>query len=150
MSELTFEEKANSAALRAREKEADKHFYDAAQPFFPLGFSICYRNPGHWDIFADQVPGKDAAWLTAHGPGSSINGATVEDIDRLRLKHRRERERAFCIRGEPGKVYVRDERWDPHRPHPREGMKFRSVLAAVLWIAEELMQEPHQITGEGS
>lgn len=140
MTDLTLEEKATFAALRAREATAAKHFYDEAQPFFPLGFSICYRNPGHWDVFADQVPGKDAAWLTAHGPGSSINGATVDDVEQL--KRRGERERAFRIRGEPGSVKVYDERWNPHRA-PGEGtMTFRSVLAAVIWIAEELMQEP--------
>lgn len=140
MSDLTLEEKSNCAALRAREVAAEQHFYNEAQPFFPLGFSICYRNPGHWDVFADQVPGKDAAWLTAHGPGSSINGATVDDVDKLR--RRRERERAFRIRGEPGDVRVYDGRWNPHAPHPRPNLKFRSVMAAVLWIAEELMQEP--------
>lgn len=52
------------------------------------------------------------------------------------------RERAFRIRGEPGDVVVYDERWDPHRPHPRGERNFRSVMAAMLWIAEELMQEP--------
>ena len=30
----------------------------------------------------------------------------------------------------------------PHRPHPRESMTFRSVSAAMLWIAEELIQSP--------
>lgn len=139
---LTLDEKLNGATVRAREIEAEKHFFDAAQPFFPRGFSIGWRNPGHWDVYADRVPGKDAAWLTAHGPGSSINGMTVEDVERL--KHQRKQERAFCIRGEPGEVYVRDERWDPHRPHPRESMKFRSVLGAVMWIVEELMQEPKE------
>ena len=144
MSDLTLEEKTRSAVVRAKEKEAEKHFFDAAQPFFPLGFSVGYRNPGHWDIYADRVPGKDAAWLTAHGPGASINGATVEDIDRLHLKTKRERERAFRIRGEPGNVVIYDERWNPHRPRQTTDLKFRSVLAAMLWIIEELMQEPAQ------
>lgn len=137
---LTLEEKTNYAALRAREIAAEKHFYDAAQPFCPFGFSVGYRNPGHWDIYADQVPGKNAAWLTAHGPGSSINGATLDDIEKV--KGQMTRERAFCIRGEPGDVRVRDERWDPHRPFPRESMKFRSVMAAMVWVTEELMREP--------
>jgi hypothetical protein len=141
MSDLTLEEKAGYAATRAREKEAEKHFFDEAQPFFPLGFSIGYRNRGHWDIYADQVPGKDAAWLTAHGPGASINGATVDDIDRLNMKKARTRERAFRIRGEPGDVVVMDERWDP-RAKSRDSLKFRSVMAAMVWICEELMQEP--------
>lgn len=137
---LTLEEKTNYAAVEAAEVEAAKHFFDAAQPFFPLGFSVGYRNPGHWDIYADQVPGKDAAWLTAHGEGSSINGKTVADVPQL-LKGR-SRERAFTIRGEPGKVTVHDQRWDPRRPHPRESIRFISVLGAMLFIVETLMQEP--------
>lgn len=101
MADLTLEEKTEYAATRAREIEAEKHFYDAAQPFFPLGFSVTYRNPGHWDVFARQVPGKDAAWLTAHADGSSINGKTIDDIEEV--KRQRPRERAFRIRGEPGR-----------------------------------------------
>lgn len=129
MTDLTLDEKTNYAASRAREIEAEKHFYDAAQPFAPLGFSVGYRNPGHWDIFANQTPGKASAWRHANPEGrtSALDGG---------------RERAFCIRGEAGDVYVRDERWDPHRPHPREPLKFRSVMAAMVWICEELMQEP--------
>lgn len=144
MSGLTLKEKTNYAVMRAKENEAEKHFFDAAQPFFPLGFSVGYRNPGHWDIYADRVPGKTAAWLTAHGPGASINGVTVDDIDRLQLKTNRERERAFRIRGEPGAVVIYDERWNPHRDRPTSDLNFRSVLAAMLWIVEELMQEPAQ------
>lgn len=126
---LTLDEKLRGAESYAREREAEKHFFDAAQPFFPMGFSIGWRNPGHWDVYAERCPGRASAWVAAH-PG----GSTSERDGG--------RERAFCIRGEPGEVYVRDERWDPHRPHPREPTKFRSVLAAVMWIAEELMQEP--------
>lgn len=141
MTELTLEEKASYAAVRAREQEAAKYLYDQAQPFCPLGFAIHYRNPGHWDIIADQVPGKDDAWLMAHGAGSSINGRTVDDVDPERPS--RGRERAFRIRGEPGNVLVSDERWNPHRERSEGGwMKFRSVMAAMVWICEELMQEP--------
>jgi len=140
VSNLTLDEKVSFAARRASELAAEKHFYDAAQPFFPLGFSVSYRNPGHWDICAAQVPGKDAAWLTANGEGSSINGMTVGDIEKL--KRMRPSERAFRIRGEPGEVLVMDERWNPHRERGGDPMKFRSVAAAMLWICEELMQEP--------
>lgn len=49
------------------------------------------------------------------------------------------KERAFAIRGEPGDVRVRDERTDPARPHPRETLRFKSVQAALLWCAEDLM-----------
>jgi hypothetical protein len=131
MSALTLEEKTSYAAQRAREIEAEKHFFDEAQPFFPLGFSVGYRNPGHWDIYAEQCPGKVSAWLAANpgGQTSARDGG---------------RERAFCIRGEPGKVVVRDERWNPNRPFPRrdELPTFHSVMGAMLYIMEELMQEP--------
>lgn len=129
MSDLTLEEKIEGAQNRAAEAAAEKHFYDLGQPHFPLGFSVGYRNPGHWDVYAEQAPGYASAWLASHPGGrtSAKDGG---------------RERAFRIRGEPGDVVVIDERWNPHKPHPREHMKFRSVSAAMLWIAEELMQEP--------
>ena len=37
-------------------KPTDKHFFDPAQPFFPLGFSVGCRNPDHWDIYTEQCP----------------------------------------------------------------------------------------------
>lgn len=129
MTDLTLEEKTSAAAYRAREQAAELHFYDAAQPFSPLGFSVGYRNPGHWDIYASQCPGKVAAFLSL----SPRNATSGQDGGR---------ERAFRIRGEPGNVLVMDERWNPRRPHPRDTLQFRSVAAAMLWIAEEMMQEP--------
>ena len=122
-------EKTAFAESLAREKAAEKHFFDIAQPFFPLGLSINYRNPGHWDVYAHQAPGKASAWRVAHP-----NGETNEQDGGV--------ERAFRIRGEPGSVIVLDERWNPHCPYPRGRMQFRSVLGAMLWIVEELMQEP--------
>jgi len=130
MTDLTIDEKLDYAERRARETEAEKHFFDQAQPFFPLGFSISYRNPGHWDVHAAQVPGRVSAWKVANpnGQTSSRDGG---------------RERAFRIRGEPGHVVVYDERWNPHRPKDKSrSIQFRSVMGAVMWIAEELMQEP--------
>lgn len=105
-----------------------KTFYDAALPHFPLGFSIHNRNPGHWDIVAKQVPGRVSAWKAANPEGSTIetDGAN---------------ERAFCIRGEPGNVVVRDERWNPHNPSP-DPLKFPDVATAMAWICTELMKEP--------
>lgn len=89
---------------------------------------MSHRGPGHWDISARECPGKTSAWLAANPGGQTIakDGGFA---------------RAFVIRGEPGNVIVSDERWDPHRPH-REPMKFRSVTLAMMWIVEELMQEP--------
>src|SRR5690349_17534578 len=66
---LTLQEKLNGVVSRAREVEAEKHFFDAAQPFYPLGFSVGYRNPGHWDVYAQQCPGKASAWKAAHPEG---------------------------------------------------------------------------------
>lgn len=126
--DLTIDEKINGAERRARETEAEKHFYDAAQPFFPSGFGVYKRGTHHWDVMAKQCPGRVSAWLKAN-PGGQISAQDGE------------RERAFRIRGEPGKVVVLDERWDPHRPHPREPLCFRSVTGAMLWIVEEMMQE---------
>jgi hypothetical protein len=127
---LTLAEKTSGAVTRAAELVAEKHFFDEAQPFFPLGFSVGYRNPGHWDVYAKQCPGRASAWKAAH-PG----GITSQQDN--------ERERAFRIRGEPGNVIVLDERWNPHRAdRNREPMTFRTVSAAMLWICEELMQEP--------
>ena len=48
--------------------------------------------------------------------------------------------RAFRIRGEPGEVYVHDERHDG-RPFPRNALQFRSVCAATMWITDELMED---------
>jgi hypothetical protein len=130
MSNLTLEEKSNSAAQTASEKTAEKHFFELYQPFFPLGFSVYYRNPGHWDISARQCPGKYSAWRAAN-PSGSTSGQDGES------------ERAFRIRGEPGKVVVYDERWDPTRTDRGDDLKFHSVMGAMLWIMEELMQEPN-------
>jgi hypothetical protein len=130
MNDLTLEEKTNYAKVRAAEEAAEKHFFDANQPFFPLGFSIGYRNPGHWDIVAKECPGRASAWRHAHP-----DGFTSEKDG--------ERRRAFRIRGEPGKVVVYDERWNPHR-EDRPVLHFKSVTGAMVYIIEELMQEPSQ------
>lgn len=127
--DLTLDEKSDAAAHRAREQVAEKHFFDKAQPHYPRGLSVGYRNPGHWDIFAEQCPGKVSAFLSLH-PDNRTSGRDGGN------------ERAFRIRGNPGNVVVYDERWNPHRPHPREHLTFRSVMAAMVYISEELMQEP--------
>jgi hypothetical protein len=130
--DLTLEEKTNGAVSRAKELVAEKHFFDQAQPFFPGYFSVSRRGPGHWDVSAPEVPGRASAWLAAHEGGQT----SAKDG---------QMERAFRIRGKPGEVHVYDERWNPHRPHPRETLTFRSITAAMIWIAEELMQEPETL-----
>lgn len=106
-------------------KDIQKRHFDAAQPYKPRHFSIGYRNPGHFDVYARDTPGRIAAWL-AENPGSST---TARDDDRTRV---------FRIRGGPGDVVVYDERWNPHKPHPRPDVRFATVAEAVVWISEEL------------
>lgn len=127
---LTLEKKMDFAAGDARLKEAEKHFFDEAQPFFPKGFSVGYRGEGcHWDVSAEQVPGRISAFHAAHPEGHTTgrDGGS---------------ERAFTIRGKPGAITIYDERWDPNRPHPRDAVRVKSVAMAMAWIVEELMQLP--------
>lgn len=126
---LTLREKLNGAVNRAKMQTAELHFWEKNQPFYPLRFSVHYRNPGHWDVYAPSCPGEVSAWKEAHGPGSSTTARDGET------------ERAFRIRGEPGKVLVTDERWDPTRKE-RGWITFRSIYGAMAYIVEELMQEP--------
>lgn len=135
MSDLTLEEKLSYARSRAAEEAAEKHFYDLNQPHFPLGFSVYNRGPGHWDVSAKQCPGKASALLSL----DERNQTSQRDG---------QQERAFRIRGEPGHVVVFDQRWNPHRTESDEKPPvFKSVLAAMLWICEELMQEPTRSHG---
>lgn len=48
--------------------------------------------------------------------------------------------RKFRIRGEPGNVWVHDERRGG-RPFPREALGFKSVSAAMAYCADQLMHE---------
>lgn len=125
-------------AARAREHAAEIRHFDANTPHFPLGFSVTYRNPGHWDVFAAEVPGRASAWIEAN-PGGCTSARDGQ------------RERAFRIRGDYGAVTVHDERWNPRRPFPRGALPFASVENAMAWIMAELMREPPPLVpGEGS
>jgi len=124
--EFTLEEQCSYAEQRARQEAAEKHFFDLNKDKPRSGYFSCtQRDTEHWDIYAEQVPGKASAWKHAHPKGQT----TEQDGGN---------ERAFCIRGEGREIYVRDERWDPHRPHPRPSLNFRSVQGAMFWIIEEL------------
>lgn len=72
------------------------------------GFSVIYRNPGHWDIYSD-------------------------------------RSRSFCIRGDIGRVFVRDER---SREVRQETPVFKTVAAAFAYISDVLMFEPLASDGD--
>ena len=67
------------------------------------GFSVVYRNYGHWDIY-----------ITDEGRG-------------------------FCIRGGPGKYYVRDERPTSAPDYPSKS--FKTVQACMSYVCDELMFE---------
>ena len=49
------------------------------------------------------------------------------------------RRRLFCIRGQPGAFFVRDERDESERGPTRD--KFATVDAAMAWICATLMYE---------
>ncbi|MCP3968522.1 MAG: hypothetical protein GY718_19620 [Lentisphaerae bacterium] len=66
------------------------------------GFSIWWRNPGHWDIGDKE-------------------------------------KRIFCIRGKPGKYYVRDERLASEGL--KSGITFNTVGLCMTYICDELMFE---------
>lgn len=98
-------------------------------PLFALPhLSVTWRNPGHWDVFAERGYGYPEWWEREH-PNSHVCPPIRQG----------DRERAFRIRGEPGDVRVSDERWDPSRPFPRGWLKFPTVEAAFAWIVGELL-----------
>jgi hypothetical protein len=127
---VSLEDKMNFAQEKARIEVAERHFYEAAQPFFPMGFSVHYRGDGcHWDVSAEQTPGRVSALLAAV-PGAMTTGRDGGS------------ERAFRIRGKPDAITIIDERWDPTRPHPREVKVVPSVEIAMALIVAELMKLP--------
>lgn len=53
------------------------------------------------------------------------------------------KERAFRIRGNPGRVVLYDERSGAkYGEHPREPKKFVTVREAMAYVVSELMDEP--------
>lgn len=49
--------------------------------------------------------------------------------------------RIFCIRGEPDKTYIRDERGKGDNNNSPAGMIFKDAFLAAEWIIAELMLE---------
>lgn len=96
-------------------------------PFVPGSFSVGRRDTHHFDIYAERRPGY-VQWFYSENPD------TVAYPMRDGGK-----ERAFAIRGEPGEIYLRDERWDYTRPFPRPSLTFPSVECAMLWVVKTLM-----------
>lgn len=103
-------------------------------PYIPGSFSVGQRDTYHFDIYAQRRPGYVEWYLNVKHP-RGMAWPLSDD----------QRERAFCIRGAPGAIYVRDERWDFKRPsRERTCMEFPSVEAAMAWIsATLLLEQPH-------
>lgn len=95
--------------------------------YVPGSFSVGQRDTHHFDIYASRRPGY-VQWYY----GQNLNCVAYPMQDGLD-------ERAFAIRGEPGDIYLRDERWDKERPFPRESLRFPSVESAMAYIVATLM-----------
>jgi len=100
-------------------------------PYVPGSFSVWQRDTYHFDISAPRRPGYVEWFLNVKHP-QGMAWPLSDD----------ERERAFCIRCEPGEIYVRDERWDYKRPTPRHPLLFPSVEEAMAWITATLLIDP--------
>jgi hypothetical protein len=108
--------------------------------FVPGCFSVGQRDTHHFDVYAPRRPGYVQWYFQEKNPSGVSYPPPVD----------RESERAFCIRGEPGAIYVRDERWDKERKHPRETQKFATVESAMAWIAGTLLLEPYKNRRKGN
>ncbi len=95
--------------------------------FVPGSFSVWQRDTYHFDIGATTRPGYVKWWLEENptSMGYPLNDGSSE--------------RAFAIRGEPGNIYIRDERWDKEAPRPRPLRYFASVESAMAWVVAELL-----------
>jgi len=70
--EFTLEEQCSYAEQRARQEAAEKHFFDLNKDKPRSGYFSCtQRDTEHWDIYAEQVPGKASAWKHAHPKGQT-------------------------------------------------------------------------------
>jgi hypothetical protein len=96
--------------------------------YAPGGFSVVRRDTYHFDVYAARRPGYVNWYLLVENP----MGMAWPLRDGMN-------ERAFAIRGEPGNIYIRDERWDYMRPRPREPLTFLSVEAAMSWVSATLL-----------
>ena len=98
--------------------------------YVPGGFSVGQRDTHHFDIYATRRPGY-VQWYYRENP-NSIAYPMADDM----------KERAFAIRGEPGNIYIRDERWDQETDRrARPSLTFPSVEAAMAWVSATLLIE---------
>lgn len=110
-----------------RNKQLEKSLPYVPGPYVPGEYSVGKRDTHHFDIYAPRRPGY-VQWFYEKNP-TSIAYPMYDG----------ERERAFAIRGEPGRIIVRDERWDKERPTPRVSRHFTSVDSAMWWISAQLL-----------
>lgn len=121
----------DQCAQRAADREAQLAKSQPYVPgrFVPGSFSVGQRGTHHFDVYAERRSGYVQWYYREENP----NGVAYPMADGGR-------ERAFAIRGEPGDIFIRDERWDQERPRPRATIEgFTSVAGAMAWIAAELV-----------
>lgn len=110
---------------REMQLQQSKPYVDGA--FVPGRYSVGQRDTYHFDIFSPRRPGY-VQWYYRENP-TCVAYPMNEGAQ----------ERAFAIRGEPGRIFVRDERWDYKQPPPRDSLKFPSVESAFAWITATLL-----------
>ncbi len=96
-----YEQQELDRAAERNEHLARSLPYTPDVPWCPGQFSVGQRNPGHWDIYSRRRPGY-VQWFYAKYP-DRVAHPMAEHLQ----------ERAFRIRGEPGRVVVYDERGPP-------------------------------------
>lgn len=95
--------------------------------FIPGYFSVSQRDTHHFDIFAPRRPGY-VQWYYNKNPDEAVE--PMND---------RAQERAFAIRGEPGNIYLRDERWDIDPKASNLVYPFPSVESAMAFVVATLL-----------
>lgn len=95
--------------------------------FVPGYFSVSQRDTHHFDIYAPRRPGY-IQWYYKKNPNEAVEPM-----------NERAQERAFAIRGEPGNIYLRDERWDVDLNNRCLVQHFPSVESAMAWVVATLL-----------
>jgi len=97
--------------------------------FVPGAFSVGKRDTYHFDIYAERRPGY-VQWYYKNNP--ETYAVPMEEY---------ENERAFAIRGKPGNIYIRDERWDIAADRSKIINGFPTVESAMAWVKATLLIE---------
>lgn len=108
---------------KEREEALSKASPYVAGRHVPGHFSVVQRDTHHFDIISDRRPGYVEWYLKVENP-TGMGWPLADNA----------RERAFAIRGEPGNIIIRDERWDKEAPRPRPVLQFPSVESAMAWV----------------